>query len=138
MSDRDQPLEIRWRIGVAHMDQPLHHVSSMTRNVTTVLALVLALLLGAPARADGPFDMRQAAQLRTAHALKTAGVAVTLAGVGVEVLTIVLWAKDVSMIHCGLNNPCAGRPDELPPPELDRSAIATTIIAPLLLGIGIP
>ncbi len=107
------------------------------RSFTLVLVVLLALVFSGTARAaDGPFDLDHANEVENARAMRNAGIGLTAAGLACEVVTIALWATTVVRF-----NDYHSQYGEHGPPtttDLVTPAIATSVIAPMLLGVGIP
>jgi hypothetical protein len=91
---------------------------------TSSIVLTIALLLSTSARADGPFDLAQAAKLKRAQRRTNVGIALTILGSAALATSVTLWVL-------------GSRDTQSLVPSLEIAGAATTSVAGGLLGSGI-
>jgi hypothetical protein len=88
------------------------------------------------AKAEPPLSPAVSAKIDQARQLRRTGIALTFSGVACEVTTIALWGATVGVANAsGFDRYSPDPPAYWP---LFGLAIATTVVAPILLGTGIP
>jgi hypothetical protein len=107
------------------------------RFVSLALIALFVLSISGAARADGPFDLQQAQEVRRARDLRSAGIALTMTGIACEIATIALWTGWILQLNAlnGRYGDEGGGPSV--PLTLTAAAIATSAAAPALLIGGI-
>ena len=95
------------------------------------VAINLSPAASAGANTDAPSSLAEAHDRR----LKRAGIGLTLAGVSAEVAAISLWGATVGIVSNRRDEYSSDPPAYWPVLSL---ALATSIAAPMLLGVGIP
>lgn len=107
------------------------------RFVSLPLIVLFVLSISGAARADGPFDLQQTHAVRRARDLRSAGIALTMAGIACEIATIALWTSWILQLNDrnGRYGDEGGGPPV--PFTLAGAAIATSAGAPALLISGI-
>ena len=107
------------------------------RFVSLALIALFVLSIACPAHADGPFDLQRAQEVRHARDLRSAGIALTMAGIACEIATIALWTGWILQLNS--NNDRYGDEGGGPgvPFTLAAAGIATSAAAPALLISGI-